>query len=88
MDTPTYWILVTTMESSRGPVHLDREATGYCVPGLAGYRAHHQNSSDQGKNYLSHHSVGVRLDPKATEWCGTDTSKDNVGPLMWLVFHL
>ena len=32
--------------------------------------------------------VGARLDPKTTEWCGTDTSKDNVDPSVWLVFHL
>ena len=63
--------LATTMERSRGLGHF--EATGCCVPHLAGYRAHGQNSSDQGNNLLSHPRVGVRLDPKATEWCGTDT---------------
>ena len=88
MDMPTHWTLVTAMERSRSLIHLDREATGYCVPYLAGYGAHHQNSSNQGNNLLSHHRVGTRLDPKVTEWYGTDTSKDNMGPSVWLVFHV
>ncbi|XP_057344312.1 protein lin-52 homolog isoform X2 [Manis pentadactyla] len=37
-----------SMERSRSLVHLDREATGCCVPRLAGYGAHCWNSSNQG----------------------------------------
>ncbi|XP_073095504.1 uncharacterized protein [Manis javanica] len=70
MDMPTYWILVTTMERLRGLVHLDGEATGCCAPCLTGYGAHHQKSSNQDNKHLSHHEVGERLDPNATEWHG------------------
>ena len=67
---PAHWILVTTMERSRGQVQLDKEATGCCVPQLADYGAHHWNSSSQGDNY--HCEVSVRLDPKSMELHGTD----------------
>ena len=77
--------LATTIEKSRGPGHLDREATGCCVPHLAGYEAHCWNSSNKGNNHLSHRGVGARLDPKAIEWCGTDTYTGKIGCILTVV---
>lgn len=60
-------------------VHLNRETISCHVAHLAGYRAHQQNSPDKGNNHISHHGVGMRLDPKAMEWHGTDAYTGQVG---------
>ncbi|XP_057344310.1 protein lin-52 homolog isoform X1 [Manis pentadactyla] len=76
-----------SMERSRSLVHLDREATGCCVPRLAGYGAHCWNSSNQGNNHLSHRGVSMRLDPKATEWCDTDAYPGQMRHIFTAVRH-
>ena len=62
-------------------VHFDRKTTGCHVSCLVGYRIHHWNGPNKGNNHLSHLGVGMRLDPKPREWCGTNSHIGQVGCL-------
>ena len=79
MNSPTHWILVTTLERGRGTIHFDRKTTHYCISCLAGYRTQHLNGPHKGNNHLSHLGVGTRLGPVAKECCGTNIYTGQVG---------